>query len=80
MGTVIFEGPQPFELVTRSPPIATCESKNVVLILPVSVPGAPQATANIQLKLTLRHAEQLAARLQSAVRLAQANEFRDIAA
>jgi hypothetical protein len=71
MGTVIFEGPQPFELATRSPPIATCESKNVVLILPVAVPGAPQATANIQLKLTLRHAEQLAAQLGPALRLAQ---------
>jgi hypothetical protein len=42
-----------------------------VLILPVFVPGDPQATANIQLKLTLPHAEQLAAQLQPAVRLAQ---------
>jgi hypothetical protein len=68
--TIIFEGPPPYELITQKLPTATSEGEIVVLTLPVFAAGFPQATADIQVRLELEHAEQLAAQLQPAVKMA----------
>ena len=68
---IIFEGLSPFELITQKPPTASCEDETVVLTLPVFVPGdGRQATVDIRVSLALEHAEQLAAQLQPAIRMA----------
>jgi hypothetical protein len=70
---IIFDGSdgQPFELITQRLPTATAEDKTVVLTLSVFAAGFPQATAELQVRLGLAHAEQLAAQMQPAVKMAQ---------
>ena len=70
---IIFDGSdgQPFELITQRLPIATAEDKTVVLTFSVFAAGFPQATAELQARLGLAHAEQLAAQIQPAVKMAQ---------
>ena len=72
MGTITIEGDRPFELVTQRLPTATSEGEIVVLTLPVFVGGFPRQVADIQVRLMLEHAEQLAAQIQLAIQQAQA--------
>lgn len=69
--SIIFEGPPPYELVTQRLPTATSEGDIVVLTLAVFAAGFPQATVELQVRLELAHAEQLAAQIQPAVKMAQ---------
>lgn len=71
MGTLIFEGEPPFELVTQRLPTATCEGETIILTLSVLLPGFPVRTAEIYVRLMLEHAEQLAAQIPPAVKEAQ---------
>jgi len=72
MGTITFEGDRPFKLVTQRLPTATSVGETVILTLPVFVGGFPQQQiTDIQVRLMLEHAEQLAAQVQSAVREVQ---------
>jgi hypothetical protein len=71
MGTITIEGDKPFELVTRRLPTARSEGEIVVLTLPVFVGGFPRQVADIQVRLMLEHAEQLAAQIKLAVLQAQ---------
>jgi hypothetical protein len=67
---------QPFELLVQRPPTATSEGEIVVVILPVFAAAFPQAIADIQVRLELEHAQQLAAQLQPAVRMAEVRSGR----
>jgi len=71
MGTVIFQGEQPFELVPQTAPTARSEGEIVFVTLCIPDPRIPQSVALVQLPLSLQHAEQLAAQLQPAIRMAQ---------
>ncbi len=73
MGVIILEGERPFELVTQKLPTTTAERQTVVMILPVFAAGFPQATADIQVKMTIEHAEQVAAQIQAALVTAKVN-------
>ena len=74
MGTIKFEGELPFELISERLPTVTSEGEAVILTLSVLVPGFPPQIADIQVRLMLEHAEQLAAQIQPAVRQAQARK------
>jgi hypothetical protein len=71
MGTLIFDGEPPFEVVNQRLPTATSEGETVILTLSVRLPGFPVQTAEMQVRLMLEHAEQLAAQIQPAVQRAQ---------
>jgi hypothetical protein len=71
MGTITFEGQPPFALITQRLPTATSVNKTVVLTLPVFLPDAPANTVEIQVTLAVEHAEQLAAQIQPALKMAQ---------
>jgi hypothetical protein len=70
MGSVVFEGQPPFELVSVRSPCATAEDGSITLTLPVFIPEAPARSAEVQVILTLEHAAGLAAQLQSALAMA----------
>jgi hypothetical protein len=74
MGTVVFEGAKPFALVMHHPPTTTAEGRIVVVTLPVLVPEFPQSTADIQVRMTMEHAAQIAAQIQAALVTAKANQ------
>lgn len=76
MGTIICEGEPPFELVTQQLPTASSEGDIVVLTLAVFAAGFPANTADIQVRLTIEHAEQLAAQLQPAMKMANVRRGR----
>jgi hypothetical protein len=73
MGTIILEGEPPFELATQKSPIAIVEGKTIVLTLPVFADGVPHSTADIRLRMSLEHAEQLGARMLPVLVAARAN-------
>jgi hypothetical protein len=74
MGTITFEGDRPFELVTQRLPTAMSEGETVVLTLPVFVGGFPRQVADIQVRLMVEHAEQLAAQIQPTIQQAWAQK------
>jgi hypothetical protein len=67
MGSIVFEGQPPFELVSVRSPRATAEHGSVTLTLPVFMPEAPARRVEIHVILTLQHATDLAAQLQPAL-------------
>jgi hypothetical protein len=67
MGSIVFEGQPPFELMSVCSPRATAEDGSVTLTLPVFMPEAPARRIEIHVVLTLEHATDLAARLQPAL-------------
>lgn len=70
--TLTFRGEGKFEIRLQKPPIATAEGEIVVVTLPVFAGGFPNATAQIEMVLSLEDAEQLLAQLQHAVKMARA--------
>jgi hypothetical protein len=74
--TIIFEGSPPYELITQKLPTATSEGEIVVLTLPVFAAAFPQATVELRVRLDLEHAQQLAAQLQPAVKMATVRKRR----
>jgi hypothetical protein len=62
MGSVIFEGSEPFELAIEGLPTTLAEGKDVVLTLPVLV--SDRETVGIRVQLSIRQAEYLAAQIQ----------------
>jgi hypothetical protein len=58
---------QPFELLVQKPPTARSEGEGVVVTVPAFAAGFPEATADIQVRLTPEHAAALAAQLNQAV-------------
>ncbi|HTB04240.1 MAG TPA: hypothetical protein VK804_27550 [Bradyrhizobium sp.] len=73
MGTIVFEGERPFELVTQQLPTTTAEGQTVVVTLPVFVAGFPQQTLDIQVRMSIEHAEQVAAQIQPILVTARVN-------
>jgi hypothetical protein len=71
MGTVIFDGEPPFELVIQRLPVANVDGEAVILTFPIVLPGFPAQTADIRVRLMVEHAEQLLAQLQNIVQEAQ---------
>jgi len=68
---IIFEGPPPYELITQKLPTTSAAGEIVVMTLPVFAAGFPQATQELQVRITIEHAEQVAAQLQPALMLAR---------
>ena len=62
MGTVIFEGSEPFELTVRRAPTTVAEGKDVVLTFPVLI--SEHETVGLRIPLSIREAEHLAAQIQ----------------
>jgi hypothetical protein len=75
MGQIDFEGEPPFELVTQSDPIAIADEGFVIVNLAVFAAGYQNATADVQVKMSMEHAAALA--LQLAPALAVAKEQAD---
>ncbi len=74
MGTISFnQDDYPFELMLQMPPTATAEGENVVVTLPVYVPGFPQQTARVRMPLSIPHGRQLLDQLRDAFALADQN-------
>lgn len=67
---IVITGP-PFELITQQLPTAFASGEIVELTLPVFAAGFPQATQELQVRMTIEHAEQLWAQRQPALMLAR---------
>jgi hypothetical protein len=74
---IIFEGSPPYELITQNPPTTTAVGEIVLVTLPVFAAGFPEATQDIELRMTIEHAEQVAAQLHPALMLARARRKLD---
>ena len=57
MGTVIFEGSEPFELTVRGVPTTVAEGKDVVLTFPVAV--SEHETVGLRVPLSIGQAAQI---------------------
>ena len=68
---LIFEGSPPYELITQQLPTTSAAGETVVMTLPVFAAGFPQATQELQVRMTIEHAEQVFAQLDPALRLAR---------
>lgn len=62
MGSVIFEGSEPYELAVRGVPATVAEGKDVVLTFPV--PVSDDETVGLRIPLSIKQAEHLAAQIQ----------------
>ncbi len=71
MGTIIFDGEPPYELVVQRLPGANVDGEAVILTFPIALPGFPAQVADIRMRLMVEHAEQLLAQLQNIVQEAQ---------
>jgi len=71
MGHIFFEGEAPFELVTERDPIAIADEGFVIVNLAVFAGGYPNATADVQIKMTMEHAAALALQLAPALAVAK---------
>jgi len=71
MGTIVFQGQEPFELVLQKAPTATSDGESVAVTVPVFAAGSPVNFFNVRMPLSIQHAEQLAAQLQSALTAAR---------
>ncbi len=71
MGQVGFEGEPPFELVTQHEPIALADEGLVIVNLAVFAGGYQNATADVQVKMTMEHAAALALQLAPALVVAK---------
>ena len=71
MGQIFFEGEAPFELVTERDPIAIADEGFVIVNLAVFAGGYQNATADVQIKLTMEHAAALALQLAPALAVAK---------
>ena len=74
---IILEGSPPYELVTQKEPNTTAQGETVVMTLPVFAAGFPGNTQDIQLRLTIEHAEYMASQIQAALVTARQNRRRD---
>jgi len=72
MGTIVFQGQEPFELVLQKAPTASSEGECVVVNVPVFAAGSPLNFFDVRMPLSIQHAEQLAAQLASALTTARA--------
>jgi hypothetical protein len=70
--TLILRGPGKFDLTLQRPPTATAEGETLVLNLPVFAAGFPESTAQVEILLAIDEAEQLAAQLHAALKMARA--------
>ena len=66
MGTVVFQGDPPFELVTTRAGAAIAQGETVRVTLPVFVPGPQQHEQEIELVLRFGHAFRLSSLLREA--------------
>ncbi|MGA9826682.1 MAG: hypothetical protein WBQ53_17890 [Methylocystis sp.] len=73
MGTIIFEGEEPFELIPQQQPTSRCAGDSVEVILPVFSAGSLRDEVRIQLVLTPDQAEYIARQLVPVVAAARAN-------
>ena len=73
MGTIIFEGQEPFELIPQSQPTAIAEGGNVVLTLPVFVQRIHGSDVRIRLVLNPDQAEYISRQLVPMVTAARMN-------
>ena len=71
MGTIIFDGEPPYELVVQRLPGANVDGEAVILTFPIVLPGFPAQVTDIRVRLMVEHAEQLLAQLQKIVQEAQ---------
>jgi hypothetical protein len=71
MGQISFDGEPPFELITQTEPIAVADEGFVIVNLAVFAAGYPNATADVQVKLTMEHAAALALQLAPALVVAK---------
>jgi hypothetical protein len=69
--TLTFRGEGSFEIKLQRQPTAVAEDEIVVVTLPVFAAGFPQATAQVEMLLTIEDAEHLAAQLQPALVMAR---------
>jgi hypothetical protein len=70
MGSIVFDGQPPFELVSVRSPRAAAEDGSITLTLPVFIPEAPARSVEIEVILTLEHATDLATKLQPVLAMA----------
>lgn len=71
MNTLTFQADGIFEMRLQTPPTATTEDGIVIVTLPVFAAGFPQATAEMEMLLTIPQAEHLWSQLQPALAMAQ---------
>jgi hypothetical protein len=71
MGQIEFQGEPPFELVTQREPIAIADEGFVIVNLAVFAGGYRNATADVQIKMTMEHAAALALQLAPALVVAK---------
>jgi hypothetical protein len=71
VGQIFFEGDAPFELVTERDPIAIADEGFVIVNLAVFAGGYQNATADVQIKMTMEHAAALALQLAPALAVAK---------
>jgi hypothetical protein len=71
--TLTLQGEGTFEIKLQMPPTASAAKDTVRLTLPVFAGGFPAATAQIDLYLSIEHAERIYAQLDPALRLARAH-------
>jgi hypothetical protein len=76
MSKIIFEGPEPFDLIPQMPATAVAEDENVAMTLPVFAHGFPHNAVQIRLLLTADEASQIVDQLQSALISARRNARR----
>ncbi len=71
MGQIGFEGEPPFELTTQGEPIAIADEGFVIVNIAVFAAGYRNATADVQIKMTMEHAAALALQLAPALVVAK---------
>ncbi len=71
-----FEGRGPFEVVLQKPPTARVEGADVSVVLPVPLLGALDNKVDVRVILRKEHAEELAAQLTSALKMARVNSLK----
>ena len=73
MGTIVFEGTEPYELTAQTHPTTTAEGQTVVVTLPVFASESPQEAVDVRLLLSIPQAEYLAAQIQPVLTTARVN-------
>ncbi len=73
MGTVEFKGEPPFQLILQEGATVVASGGTVMVTLPVSSDGSPPSVVQIQVKMTIEHAEQLYHQIPVPVDVARRN-------
>ena len=71
MGQIFFEGEAPFELVTERNPMAIADEGFMIVNLAVFAGDYQNATADVQIKMTMEHAAALALQVAPALTVAK---------